>query len=99
MSELPDDGEFLPPTEFARNLRNNHTHAEVALWQSLKGSKTGFKFTRQARIGCYFADFCCRQRRLVVEVDGDSHERRLEEDDARDRAFRDRGYEVTAIHK
>ena len=31
------------------------------------------KFTRQKPLGSYIADFYCSQRRLVIEIDGDSH--------------------------
>jgi BirA family biotin operon repressor/biotin-[acetyl-CoA-carboxylase] ligase len=31
------------------------------------------KFTRQLAIGPYFADFACRQAKLIVELDGGQH--------------------------
>jgi very-short-patch-repair endonuclease len=31
------------------------------------------KFTRQLPIGPYLADFACRERRLVIELDGSQH--------------------------
>ncbi len=67
--------EKLSPTEFARGLRQGATHAERELWEQLRDKKIdGHKFVFQSRIGKYFADFCCRSHRLVVEVDGFSHE-------------------------
>ncbi|NJM30139.1 MAG: DUF559 domain-containing protein, partial [Rhizobiales bacterium] len=33
----------------------------------------GYKFTQQYPIGPYFAGFACRQRNLVIEVDGSAH--------------------------
>jgi very-short-patch-repair endonuclease len=33
----------------------------------------GFKFVRQEPIGAYFADFACRELKLVVELDGSQH--------------------------
>lgn len=33
----------------------------------------GFKFVRQEPIGPYVVDFVCREKRLVVEVDGGQH--------------------------
>lgn len=33
----------------------------------------GYHFTRQLPIGPYFADFACRAKRLVVEIDGSQH--------------------------
>ena len=32
-----------------------------------------YKFRRQHPIGPYVADFCCVERRLVVELDGGQH--------------------------
>jgi very-short-patch-repair endonuclease len=34
---------------------------------------SGFKFTRQQPIGPYVADFVCRDKKLIVEVDGNQH--------------------------
>jgi hypothetical protein len=33
----------------------------------------GFKFVRQQPIGPYVVDFVCREKRLVVEIDGGQH--------------------------
>ena len=34
---------------------------------------SGFKFSRQAPVEAYFIDFVCREKRLIVEVDGGTH--------------------------
>ncbi len=58
----------------ARSLRKGDNIAEATLWNELKNRKLGgYKFVRQLPIGPYFADFACRERRLVVEVDGCQH--------------------------
>jgi very-short-patch-repair endonuclease len=31
---------------------------------------SGFKFVRQEPINRYYADFACRERRLIIELDG-----------------------------
>ena len=31
------------------------------------------KFVRQAPVGDYFVDFLCRERKVVVELDGGTH--------------------------
>jgi very-short-patch-repair endonuclease len=55
------------------------------LWQDLKGRRlAGHQFVRQHPIGPYFADFCCRKKKLVIELDGfqhadSSHDRRRDE--------------------
>ena len=33
----------------------------------------GFKFVRQEPIGQYYVDFVCRERRLIIELDGGQH--------------------------
>ncbi|MCR9120845.1 MAG: endonuclease domain-containing protein [Phyllobacteriaceae bacterium] len=59
----------------ARMLRHQATVAERLLWDELRRfRKQGYPFRRQAAIGPYIADFACHRIRLVVEVDGDTHE-------------------------
>jgi very-short-patch-repair endonuclease len=58
----------------ARELRQFENDAEERLWSELRNRRlNGFKFVRQFPIGPYFADFTCRDARLVVEVDGSQH--------------------------
>jgi very-short-patch-repair endonuclease len=55
-------------------LRQADNDAEALLWSELRGRRlNGFKFVRQLSIGPYFADFACREKMLVIEVDGPSH--------------------------
>jgi very-short-patch-repair endonuclease len=72
-------------TSRARELRNQATPAERLLWRALSNSKVGgHKFSRQMPVGPYFADFLCRGAGLVVEIDGWSHDVRVEHDRRRD---------------
>jgi very-short-patch-repair endonuclease len=58
-------------------LRNNETEAEKHLWQRLnKNQLHGFRFKRQHPIGSYIADFYCHKAKLVIEIDGKSHNAR-----------------------
>jgi very-short-patch-repair endonuclease len=58
----------------ARELRRNETLAERRMWEQLRNrSFEGFKFTRQVPVGPYIVDFLCRETRLVVEIDGETH--------------------------
>ena len=58
----------------AQMLRRSATPAEKALWQRLRGRQLAkLKFLRQVPIGPFVADFCCRDLRLVVELDGEVH--------------------------
>ncbi|MFL6261154.1 MAG: endonuclease domain-containing protein [Thermoanaerobaculia bacterium] len=57
-----------------RRLRRDSTETEKILWERLRGRRLqGLKFMRQWPIGPFVADFCCRERRFIVEVDGEGH--------------------------
>jgi very-short-patch-repair endonuclease len=61
-------------TGLARRLRRDSTSAETRLWNRLRSRVIeGHKFVRQQPIGHYVVDFVCRDRRLVIEVDGGQH--------------------------
>ncbi|MGI6856562.1 endonuclease domain-containing protein [Mesorhizobium sp. 1B3] len=81
----------------ARTLRHRATKAETLLWYELRALKPqGLKFRRQSPVGPYVVDFVCLAVRLVVEVDGDTHEteKGLSHDANRDRYLRSLGYAV-----
>jgi very-short-patch-repair endonuclease len=51
------------------------TLAETMLWRVLRCSRlAGYKFRRQVPVGIYVADFLCLEKRLIVELDGASHD-------------------------
>lgn len=78
----------------ARALRQGDNMAEALLWNELKARKLGgHKFVRQSPIGPYFADFLCRERKLVVEVDGYQHAGSVH-DEKRDAFMKADGYSV-----
>jgi very-short-patch-repair endonuclease len=59
----------------ARTLRKNMTLSEILLWQKIKGIQLlGYDFHRQKPIRDYVVDFYCPKLKLVIEIDGDSHE-------------------------
>jgi very-short-patch-repair endonuclease len=61
-------------TNRARTLRSQASSAEERLWYELRGRRlNGLKFVRQCPIGPFFADFVCREVKIVVEVDGGTH--------------------------
>jgi len=80
----------------AKVLRTNQTRAEDKVWSMLRAKRlAGLKFRRQHVLGRYIADFVCIPARLVIEVDGDSHEDETEESDAKRTAEIQRmGYRV-----
>lgn len=59
-----------------RQLRREATTAERRLWCYLKNRKFhGFLFRRQHGIGRYIVDFYCPKLRLVIEIDGEVHQK------------------------
>src|SRR6266540_279244 len=62
--------------DFARVLRRyRQTTSESRLWTQLRNRKLkGLKFRRQVPVGPFVADFLCVQARLIIELDGDSHD-------------------------
>lgn len=83
----------------ARELRNNATESERALWQELKGEKLGFKFRRQVVMFGWIVDFYCPSQQLVIELDGSSHNLpgRQEEDMVKDQKLAEAGFQVLRI--
>src|ERR1700740_2075857 len=58
----------------ARRLRVNQTNAETVLWNRIRNRQIdGHEFSRQVPIGAYVCDFLCREKYLVIEVDGGQH--------------------------
>lgn len=87
-------------TNRSRVLRSHLVAAETKLWAKLRNRQVGgFKFVRQAAIGTYFADFACREAKLIVEVDGATHSRDEEvaADTMRTAALEDMGYRVYRV--
>ena len=81
----------------ARALRKAETQAERLLWEALRARRLGgHKFTRQLNIGPYFADFACREHKLVVEVDGATHGDAAEiaHDERRTAYLREQGWRI-----
>ena len=87
-------------TTRARVLRANATSAEEKLWGELRNRRLmGLKFVRQAPVGPYFVDFLCRERKIVVEVDGGTHgtEAEIVADAARESELRGLGFRVVRV--
>jgi very-short-patch-repair endonuclease len=81
----------------ARRLRTTMTRAETLLWRYIKAGRVdGLSFRRQVPMRKYIADFVCHSHRLIIELDGESHEfeSRIELDAERDAWFVSQGYSV-----
>jgi very-short-patch-repair endonuclease len=86
-------------TKRAKELRQQASTAERRLWQFLSNSQLGgHKFSRQIPVGPYFADFACRKAKLIVELDGYSHDVRVGYDAARTRFIEAKGYRVVRFN-
>ncbi|MCR6673387.1 endonuclease domain-containing protein [Devosia ginsengisoli] len=86
--------------ERARELRKRMPAPEARLWNALRELRAlGFHFRRQVPLGRYYADFACHARRLVIEVDGDTHgtDAATHHDAHRDRFIASQGYRIIRI--
>ena len=80
-------------SEFARTLRRSQSPIEARLWARLRNRYCGgFKFRRQAAFGKYVADFYCADAKLIVEIDGNTHDMTVESDAQRNVWFDSQGY-------
>lgn len=79
----------------AKAMRSEQTQPERELWIALRAKRFAeVKFSRQVVIGPFIADFAARSRKLVIELDGDTHAGN-EDRDARRTAWLERqGYRV-----
>ncbi|UFX82599.1 endonuclease domain-containing protein [Candidatus Absconditicoccus praedator] len=81
--------------DFARQLRSNQTKAEGIFWHMvLKFRPLGYKFTRQKPISSFIADFYCSKLLLVIELDGESHNEKVDYDNERSLVFQRYGIKV-----
>ncbi len=83
----------------AQDLRSDSTFGEVILWDKvLKNKKMGCQFNRQFSMQLpkkkIIVDFICRKLKLIIEVDGYSHNFKYDEDVERDKELKTLGYKV-----
>jgi very-short-patch-repair endonuclease len=84
----------------ASALRKIATGAEAKLWAALRGSRlNGWKFRRQHPIDRFIADFVCLKAKLVVEVDGATHNNPAahDRDVERTRIIESAGFQVIRV--
>ena len=60
---------------YARRLRKNSTLSEVILWSKVLSKKRllGLQFNRQKPLLNYIVDFICKEEKIIVEIDGVTH--------------------------
>ena len=58
----------------SRQLRKNMTLQEKKLWSVIRNRQFfGYRFRRQFPIGQYIVDFICREKKIIIEIDGGQH--------------------------
>ena len=87
-----------PMKERARALRKNKTIAENRMWYYLRNRRlSGYKFVREQVIDNYIADFVCREKKIIIEVDGGQHMEAADYDEQRTRILEAHGYQVLRV--
>jgi very-short-patch-repair endonuclease len=84
----------------AKQLRSIMVKAEVILWKHLRALREdGYIFRRQHPVGPYIADFAIHSGKLVIEVDGATHDTadEVEHDRRRDVYLHAKGWRVLRI--
>lgn len=80
-------------TSLARRLRRQQTDAERILWLRPRDRRlNSWKFRRQVQIDRFFADFCCAEAKLVIELDGGQHAVQTTQDTERTQVLSAMGY-------
>lgn len=71
------------------------TFGENLLWSKLEGRQMlGYSFIRQIPILNYIVDFLCRELKLIIEIDGSSHNFKVDADTRRQSNLEKEGYFV-----
>jgi len=92
-------------TEFAiskaKEFRSDMTLFEQKLWFHLGAKRfNNLKFRRQVPIGNYIVDFVCKEKKLIIELDGSEHldENQMLHDINRDEYLKTLGYKILRIY-
>lgn len=81
--------------ERARELRKQGILSEVLFWNEVKHKKIlDLDFDRQKIIGNYIVDFYIKNLGIVIEIEGVSHNEKIDEDEIRDNYLRSLGLVV-----
>ncbi len=82
-------------TGHARDNRKHMTEPETRMWLALRAERfAGIKFRRQKVIGNFIADFAANEPKLVIEIDGGTHDVDDAHDAMRTRFLEAQGYRV-----
>lgn len=92
-SIFPNDPRYKPHRRF---LRKNATPAEEIIWKHLRNRQLAYKFRRQYSLFGFIADFYCHELKLVIELDGWTHdsEKTKKRDQIKQMVFEENKYKV-----
>ena len=81
----------------ARQLRRRLSLPEMLLWRLLRLTRRELRFRKQHAIGPFVADFYCPAAKLVIEIDGATHDQLQDADGRRDDYMKSLGLRVLRI--
>ncbi|MCK6537283.1 MAG: endonuclease domain-containing protein [Polyangiaceae bacterium] len=81
----------------AAAMRAAPTRSERVFWEAVRARRLQVEVRRQVVLGEFIADFFVPSARLVIEIDGGYHRRRVAADARRERALRRLGYRVLRL--
>jgi leucyl-tRNA synthetase len=85
---------YLLLKEQAKKMRLYPTESERILWNTLKKEVSNEKFRRQHIIDQFIVDFCCLNKKLIIEVDGEIHKSQKGRDKERENILINHGFSV-----
>jgi len=81
----------------ARVLRKNSTPQELKLWKLLRNHRyNNLAFKRQYPIGNYIVDFVCKEKLIIIELDGGQHNvpEEIKKDNVRTIFLESKGFKI-----
>ena len=81
----------------ARRFRRQLSLSEMLLWGLLRLKRRELRFRKQHPIGPYVADFYCPAAKMVIEVDGATHDATQAADARRDAYMESLGLKVIRV--
>ena len=79
----------------ANEMRTNSTKGEIKFWcELLRKRQSGYQFYRQKILHHYIVDFYCPKLKLVIEIDGTSHDDKQDYDKHRDKILESFGLKI-----
>ncbi|WP_300972828.1 endonuclease domain-containing protein [Sphingomonas sp. LHG3406-1] len=81
----------------ARRYRGHLSLPEQLFWRLLRQARRDLRFRRQHPIGPYVADFYCAAAKMVIEIDGASHNHSQAADERRTAYLHSVGLQVLRI--